>query len=74
VGLILDSSLLIADERAGFDLSTWLRARPPEPVAASAITASELWFGIEVETVVARARRRRRWIEKLLRRLEIVEP
>jgi predicted nucleic acid-binding protein len=72
VGLILDSSLLIADEREGFDLSTWLHARPPEPVAVSAITFSELWFGIEVEADAARARRRRRWIEKLFRRLELV--
>ena len=72
MGLILDSSLLIADEREGFDLSAWLHARPPEPVAVSVITFSELWFGIEVEADAARARRRRRWIEKLFRRLEVV--
>jgi tRNA(fMet)-specific endonuclease VapC len=72
VGLILDSSLLIADEREGFDLSGWLHARPPQPVAVSAITFSELWFGIEVEAEAGRARRRRRWIEKLFRRLEVV--
>ena len=29
MGLILDSSLLIADERERFDLSGWLRGRPP---------------------------------------------
>jgi tRNA(fMet)-specific endonuclease VapC len=72
VGLILDSSLLIADERKDFDLSGWLRARPPEPVAVSVVAFSELWFGIEVETDAARKRRRRRWIEKLFRRLEII--
>lgn len=72
MGLILDSSLLIADERAHFNLSSWLRGRPPEPVAASAITLSELWFGIEVETDAARGRRRRRWLEKTFRRLEVV--
>jgi dihydrofolate synthase/folylpolyglutamate synthase len=72
VGLILDSSLLIADERERLDLSHWLRARPPEPIAISAITLSGLWFGIEVETDAARARRRRRWLEKTFRRLEIV--
>lgn len=72
MGLILDSSLLIADEREGFDLSGWLRGRPPEPVAASVITFSELWFGIEVEPNPARVHRRRRWIGKLFRRLEIV--
>jgi predicted nucleic acid-binding protein len=72
VGLILDSSLLIADERQDFELAVWLRSRPPEPVAVSAITLSELWYGIEVEESVTRARRRRRWLEKSLRRLEIV--
>ena len=72
MGLILDSSLLIADERAHFNLSAWLRARPPEPVAASAITLSEMWFGIEVETDPARGRRRQRWLEKTFRRLEVV--
>jgi predicted nucleic acid-binding protein len=72
LGLILNSSLLIADERENFDLSSWLRARRPEPVAASAITLSELWFGIEVETDSARSRRRRRWLERTVRRLEIV--
>ena len=72
MGLILDTSLLIADERAQFSLSSWLRSRPPEPVAVSAITLSELWFGVEVETDAARARRRRRWLEKSFRRLEVV--
>ena len=37
MGLILDTSLLIADERAKFNLSSWLRSRPPEPVAATAV-------------------------------------
>ena len=72
MGLILDSSLLIADEREDFDLPVWLRGRPPEPVAVSAITFSELWFGIDVDENPARARRRRRWLEKTFRRLEVV--
>jgi tRNA(fMet)-specific endonuclease VapC len=72
VGLILDSSLLIADERNRFNLASWLRARPPEPVAVRAITLSELWFGIESEPHATRRRRRRRWLEKTFRRLEVV--
>jgi predicted nucleic acid-binding protein len=72
VGLILDSSLLIADERNHFILSSWLRTRPPEPIAVSVITLSELWFGIESEPDAARARRRSRWLEKTFRRLEVV--
>ena len=72
MGLILDSSLLIADEREHFSLASWLHSRVSEPVAVSAITLSELWFGIHVETDAARARRRRRWVEKTFRRLEVV--
>jgi predicted nucleic acid-binding protein len=63
--------LLIADERERFNVSAWLRERPPEPVAVSAITFSELWFGIEADGNAVRARRRRRWLEKAFRRLEI---
>ena len=66
------SSLLIADERQHFNLASWLRSRASEPVAVSAITLSELWFGIRVETDAARARRRRRSVEKTFRRLEVV--
>jgi predicted nucleic acid-binding protein len=72
VGLILDSSLLIAEDRMAFSLTAWLRNRPPEPVATSAITVSELWFGIEIEKNSARAKRRRRWLEKTFRRLEVI--
>lgn len=72
MGLILDTSLLIADEREQFSLASWLHSRASEPVAVSAITLSELWFGIQVETDAARARRRRRWVEKTFRRLEVV--
>ena len=72
MGLILDSSLLLADERVDFDLPAWLHGRPPEPVAVSVITFTELWFGIEAEADAARSRRRRRWADKLFRRLEVV--
>jgi len=72
VGLILDSSLLIADESEEFDLPTWLRDRSPEPVAISAITFSELWLGIDADENAARGRRRRRWLEKTFRRLEVI--
>jgi predicted nucleic acid-binding protein len=72
VGLILDSSLLIADERDNFDLPAWLRDRPPEPIAASVITLSELWFGVESEKNPVRRRGRVRWLEKTFSRLEVV--
>jgi predicted nucleic acid-binding protein len=53
VGLILDSSLLIADEREAFDVAAWLRSRPPEPVGVSAITQHDL--------IIAATAMSRRW-------------
>ena len=41
-------------------------------MAVSAITFSELWFGIDADENAARSRRRRRWLEKTFRRLEII--
>ena len=72
MGLILDSSLFIADEREIFDVVAWLRSRPPEPVAISAISLSELWFGIEADESIVRARRRQRWLKRIVQRLEVV--
>jgi len=46
VGLILDSSLLIADEREGFDLSGWLHGSPTTiigPPTAGARVLNEFW-------------------------------
>jgi tRNA(fMet)-specific endonuclease VapC len=53
-------------------LQQWLRSRRPEPVAISAITFSELWFGIEAEKNPARVRIRRRWLQRAFRNLEVV--
>ncbi len=41
IRVILDSALLIADERERFHLSAWLYGRLPEPVAVSVITFVE---------------------------------
>jgi predicted nucleic acid-binding protein len=60
------------DEREEFKLAEWLRKRSPEPIGISAITYSELRVGIEAEKNPVRARQRRRWFSKALRRMEIV--
>ena len=58
MGLILDSSMLIAAERKKFDLSSLLEAEAPmEPVYISTITASELLHGVERATPEHRAKR-----------------
>ena len=47
MGLILDSSLLIADERGKFDLPGFLRQFSGRQPMIAAITASELLHGVE---------------------------
>jgi hypothetical protein len=42
MGLVLDSSILIADERGRFDLVGFLRQFPNTQPVIAAITASEL--------------------------------
>ncbi len=58
MGLILDSSVLIAAERGNFDLPAFIEAEAPmAPVYISAITASELLHGVERATPEHRSRR-----------------
>jgi len=45
VGLILDTSILVAEERGAFDLRALLRDNPTAPIGIAAITASELLQG-----------------------------
>jgi len=45
MGLMLETSVLIAAERRRFDLPALLAAHPGEPLALAAITLSELRHG-----------------------------
>jgi tRNA(fMet)-specific endonuclease VapC len=48
VGLILDTSVLVATERRQLDLEALLRTRAPsDGVAISAVTLAELLYGVE---------------------------
>ncbi|MBI2892674.1 MAG: PIN domain-containing protein [Deltaproteobacteria bacterium] len=46
MGILIDTSVLIADERGRLDLDSWLAVRQDETFAISAITLSELWAGV----------------------------
>jgi len=46
VATLIDTSVLIATERGRFDLAAWLDKQPSETFAMSAMTLSELWFGV----------------------------
>ena len=67
MGLILDSSILIADERGRFDMSAFLLHARPDPSAISAITASELLHGIERAQDAAIRLRRSTYVEGVFR-------
>lgn len=67
MGLVLDSSVLIAAERKRFDIESFLETEAPmEPVYISTITASELLHGVERATPERRARREA-FVEAVLR-------
>lgn len=58
MGLMLDSSVLIAAERGRFDMEAFIEAETPmEPVFISVVTASELLHGVHRATAEHRARR-----------------
>ena len=66
MGLILDTSLLIADERGKFDMPGFLLRFPGVQPLITAITASELLHGVERAQDAARKTRRRQHVEQIL--------
>lgn len=56
--MILDSSILIADERGRFALQDFFTAYSSESFYLAAITVSELWHGVERAVPVARQQAR----------------
>lgn len=73
MGLILDTSILIADERGKFDMAGFLNRYPDIQPVISAITASELLHGVERAQDPSRKLRRQKHVEQLLTSLS-VEP
>ena len=67
MGVILDSSVLIAAERGRFDLVGLLRAHAEEIFRIAAITASELLHGCERAIDAAVRERRVRFVEGVIR-------
>jgi tRNA(fMet)-specific endonuclease VapC len=66
VGLILDTSVLIAAERGGLRLTALLESLEHEPVGMAAITASELLHGCHRATEPGVRARRAAFVESLL--------
>lgn len=66
MGVVIDTSVLIAAERGVFDLQSFFASLGDTPVAVSAITASELLHGVHrAKGATARAMRSQ-YVESLL--------
>jgi len=72
MGLILDTSLIVGQERRRFDLKAFLQTQPDETPYLTTITVSELLHGVERADSEARARQRSVSIEKLLQNITIL--
>lgn len=72
MGLILDTSVIIAAERARFDLEGLLEANGGERIRIAAITASELLHGWERAPAGRRRDLRKRFVENVLKALPTV--
>jgi tRNA(fMet)-specific endonuclease VapC len=72
VGIVIDSSVLIAWERDQLNLETQMARYADENFAISAITASELLHGVHRATTPAWRSRREAFVEGLLSRIPIL--
>jgi tRNA(fMet)-specific endonuclease VapC len=66
MGLILDTSILIAAERGKFALPAFFAAKPQNMFFMAAITASELLYGVEIANTPKRREVRRAFVEAVL--------
>ena len=72
MGVIVDSSVLVASERGAVDLAAKLQERAGEPAGMSAITASELLHGVHRAAPSAVKARREALVERLLATLTVI--
>jgi tRNA(fMet)-specific endonuclease VapC len=73
MGLILDTSVLIAAEKQQFDLRRLFEARADEPFFIAAITAAELLHGVERAQPLARKKARSHYVEAVLSGIEAID-
>jgi len=73
MGLILDSSILIAAERGRFDLPALFQSRPDEAFFIAAITASELLHGVQRADTPERREQRSSRVEAILQKLPVID-
>ena len=69
---LIDSSVFIAGERGEVDLTDLLAALGDEPLALSAVTASELLHGVHGARTVAQRDRRNAYVEAVLTQITLI--
>ena len=72
MGLLIDSSVLIAAERGTLDLNEKLGKELDNPFALAAISASELLHGVHRATNVNQRARRQAFVEQVLSALPVI--
>lgn len=73
MGVMLDTSVLIAAERERFNLAALFSAHEEEAFCIAAITASELLHGVEHAKPEPRKHARSRFVEWILAQVETIE-
>jgi tRNA(fMet)-specific endonuclease VapC len=66
MGLIFDTSVLVAVERVSSDIEKYIKGRESEPFGISVITASELLHGVHRADSESRRLKRETFVEMLL--------
>ena len=72
MGMVLDTSVLIAAERKQFDLPGFLKRHENQEVAISAVTVSELLHGCERAKTASQKKEREQYIEAILARMPVI--
>lgn len=73
MGLILDTSVLIAAEKGRLDLAKLFSSFAQEEIFIAAVTASELLHGVGRAQAAARKIERSRYVEAVLAEIETVD-
>lgn len=69
---LIDSSVFIAGERGRIDLTDLLAALGGEPLALSAVTASELLYGLHRARTTAQRNRRNAYVEAIFAQMTVI--
>jgi len=72
MGVVIDTSVLIAAERGVFDLPGFLTSLGDTPIALSAVTASELLHGVHRARSASARAQRAQYVESILANIPVL--